>query len=1033
MRRVLQTLLAAITLFTLTVDGGSDVPVIRGVILSMDGSPIAHATVRLFQPETTQERLQRWQSGTERNPLLSAVTNAAGAFEFHLALTGTRDLTVSADGFEPVTTRVGPDASRMLMLRSAPRVVGHVRGGAKPVAGARLIWRSGDGSEMEMVSDATGAYKGPDPRVWATSVIVLHRDWAPLVIRQPGDGDSTAFFRMPIDFDLDSGRTIAGVARFSEDEATVDGALISVDGWPVTRSSPEGTFTIEHAPRWTRSIEGRSGDRAGTADARESTVTILMRPALVLRGRVVDRSDQAPIPGAEVVVLSTAHDWPRSAFSGGDGAFEIAPLFHDDCDVRVMMPGFAFSRERIQIEPRLPDLVLRGDRLAAVIGTVRDTDERPIAGARVTVIVPAENESSFERHFIAYSADGGKFVVDAVPSGLTLRVTALGRGYEPTAEERVRLRSGERRSVELHALRAIKLTGRVLDETGRAVSGAVVSFLGHEESLPTDLAPLPATTSEDGSFEIDLARGQYDISAVHARFAKNLKEGVVVSDLSDSLTIVLRSPAEIHGVIRRGGRPAESFEVSGGKQQATTRGDGSFELNGLEPGDIVLTVRDANGFLQQKRSVPAPSFVTIDLDAAARIRGHVVDQDTRRAVRPFTVTAEVSGGGMIRVARKTFSGEDGAFDLQELPPGRIRLMVDAEGYPQTEASLRSLESGQTVEDLEIALSPPSLLHGRITDENGAGVDGASIAIFPDGQPQLSALSDSSGRYSAMVARGTATVVVDALGHQTEKISAEMRTGENRRDIRLGRGNTLRGSVVDGSGMPVAAATVAVQSSSSPKSTRTDDRGMFELSGLSRGPFIVAASRPGYAGVRRDFAGAITQPVVLVLKAAGVVAGRITGIPGGLSSSIMVTAASHDGTAIAQASPNGDFRIADAVLGEAEIVAEARSVNGMRRTRSQRVRITAEAETWVELAFDGVNVISGVARHAGAPAADADVAFRTTSTSEVLATAVTDSAGRYTALVPNGDYSIELRNRSATILCTTHARISTTLIVDLPCP
>jgi len=219
---------------------------------------------------------------------------------------------------------------------------------------------------------------------------------------------------------------------------------------------------------------------------------------------------------------------------------------------------------------------------------------------------------------------------------------------------------------------------------------------------------------------MDVPRGQYDISAVHERFAKHLTEGVVVSDLSDPLTIVLRCPPrfmESSGVtVNRQSRSKWRAEDSKPRHGLT----GAFELNGLEPGEVMLTIRDANGFLQQKRSVPAPSF---DIDAAARIRGHLVDRDTRRAVRPFTITAEVQE--KVRSAsRGRPSPVKTAHSTCRSCPRETFLIVDAEGYPQAEVSARPIESGQTVENLGQGDDLRAILqrHLRLS---------TFVAVFPD--------------------------------------------------------------------------------------------------------------------------------------------------------------------------------------------------------------------------------------------------------------------------------------------------------------
>src|SRR6266550_1718649 len=67
---------------------------LRGVVVAPDGKPLAHAAVQLFQAESIDQRLERWDSASQRTVVANAVTDAAGAFSADADFPGTAEANV---------------------------------------------------------------------------------------------------------------------------------------------------------------------------------------------------------------------------------------------------------------------------------------------------------------------------------------------------------------------------------------------------------------------------------------------------------------------------------------------------------------------------------------------------------------------------------------------------------------------------------------------------------------------------------------------------------------------------------------------------------------------------------------------------------------------------------------------------------------------------------------------------------------------------------------------------------------------------
>lgn len=157
------------------------------------------------------------------------------------------------------------------------------------------------------------------------------------------------------------------------------------------------------------------------------------------------------------------------------------------------------------------------------------------------------------------------------------------------------------------------------------------------------------------------------------------------------------------------------------------------------------------GLLSLIVTLQAPSVPVLP----ATVQGKVVDAVTGQPLVRVTVQLRgynaQQGGGLV-LSRDTAA--DGTFTLQNVPPGDFMIEASRSGYiPNTSTPQQTLKSGQTA-NVEISLTPGAVIYGRLIDDRGDAVIGATVqalrTIFAGGRRERrvvqSVLSNDLGEY-----------------------------------------------------------------------------------------------------------------------------------------------------------------------------------------------------------------------------------------------------------------------------------------------
>jgi protocatechuate 3,4-dioxygenase beta subunit len=1025
---------------------------ITGYVMTPDAQPVTGAKVSAFALETIDARRARLVSATPQRPALaSADTNASGKFSIDTPKDqAVVDIHVDANGYAPLFFRAerDEDTGAFALVAAEPKR-GTVTAGGKPVAGAVVIW--GGGGEWIGTTDAEGHYTVPDPIKWASRVLILHRDYAP-VDELAGPFASN---RAKLDWTLAPGVALRGRVVGEDGQTPVAKAAVLVDSWPLATSGDDGTFTVAHAlPKWdvvSARVESLIGSRArgNTAEA----VTIKLAKSTSLSGTVINAKTRTPLTGAEVRLINPPGAGMRfepitGGFSDAKGNYSLPYAPPGSYQLTIFRPGFSAANTSLSLvsgQKAVKNLAATED--ARVAGSIIDEEKRGIAGASVSAqevsrgggpggLGPRFMNRGSNRETI--SGPDGRFVLHAQPD-VDVEIGAQKKGLPSGKTASLHFASGERKSnVVITIPHGVGISGRVLDRNGKPLSGVGVSADESEDQrggggmgrvVRRAIAGFGTErddrirTASDGTFSMRVKEGTYDLTFKREGFAAKTLRAQQVSGSSKPVEVTLDPGVAINGRITRGGAGVEGVFVSalseGGMTNVITGPDGRFSLTDLTPGPMIVNFRKPDDFIQQVRNVTAPADdLSIELPPGGRITGRVVDKSTHNPVTSFQagISGSRGGGGMVIMMPpqlRSFTSDDGSFVLENVPAGPTQLVVNAPGYTSAHIPNITVDEGKTVADVEVGLDTGVHLTGRVTGPDGTPVSGATVRLDTGnggammmmrfGPSDSTAATDANGEYSLdAVEAGEKTFQFTATGYLPDSRTLTLSGRDARLDVQLSAGMRVSGVVTTEGGVPVADATIRATSAASAsmqKTTRTDANGAFQLESMAPGHYTFVGSKSGYAdGFLRDFDISSGGPIRVTLKTGAVIYGHVTGLNDAELQHAEVVAQSSNGSASAPVDSTGNYRIEGAPSGTVRVSSDLmRGFGEGRNTTPKSVQIDAGASMQVDLEFDNQTVIHGRVTQNGVPQGNSFVVFvPRDARAQTTARVTTDNAGNYTA-------------------------------------
>ncbi len=611
----------------------------------------------------------------------SATTDKNGNAEFRQVPVDRYRVVANAEGYAPGRTRVsisrsGATATARLELKGGARVAGVVVDpNGKPLAGARVVYRGLSDRSLRadhrldaVVSDKAGQFAIPALSAGSFVFTATAEGFA------PGSSES---------IDLNGRVEKTGVEVRMEPGATLQGKVVNTAGKPVPGArvrvsvktegmrrrgrrggvrqiftDDEGAYELTGLPRKAHDVvavhDNASSEIHGASlgdDPFEVELNITLDVDGLISGIVVDTSGE-PLPGAQVSLFPdfrkgarrSGSEWRlrgmSTALADSGGRFEIGGLKADE-DYRVRAtPATSTSRGRAWltegVEARTGDtevkVVLPAD--GGIKGKVSFANGD--APGMFTVSVGWRRGTPFS------SKDGSFELGELPPQKFT--ATIQGPSFDP---RRIEVEIKEGKITDLGSVtvsQGRRVVGRVVDSSGSAVEGAVVSAgrmvtgdgsgtsTGQGRGHPLARETKRATTDENGDFAISgIGLGDMNIVADHETVGRSIPTTVQMSNESiTALTLTILKVGSLTGTVRRSGTLEPDVSVTATSIKApsvafsvATGPDGSYRFDRLAP-DSYRVKAMAGGspmrgmsFYSALVDVPPDTKATLDIDLDA--------------------------------------------------------------------------------------------------------------------------------------------------------------------------------------------------------------------------------------------------------------------------------------------------------------------------------------------------------------------------------------------------------------------------------
>jgi len=649
----------------------------------------------------------------------------------------------------------------------------------------------------------------------------------------------------------------------------------------------------------------------------------------VTEGIVRDHAGK-PVAGATVVVR-TPHV-TVSAVTDAEGRYRIDGLSLGKGRIEIL------ARNHVDVSAR----DLRIDSVAGaplefelhegrtLVGRVLDGRGGGVAGIRVRVAGDSIKES--------VTAGAGDYRIAGLEPGYVTLIA--GAAAYPEVEVPVLIPAGSgqtSRDITVH--RGASVAGRVADDAGRPVAGAMVNVLGRMEDW--------VLSGDEGEFTLHgVPPGDPRVTATHDDYFTASSDGLRIrpGEVLRGLELVMARGGRVRGhVLTPEEKPAAGVRVglevieaegsTGDVLDPTTDAQGAFQISRIPPGRYRVVVRGGAKSSAQEVELGAGAVVEdvlLVLAATARIQGRVEDA-SGAPVRGAIVEALATGAANGSPQASAVTEEDGGFSLSGLPAGgylvRSRLPV---GGP----SVRSEEVAAGESDLVFRLPMPGAIAGTVADTEGKPVTSFELRITPqEGEVVRLPVGNVAGAFRVDgVAPGRYEVLArTAAGGSAAPSPVLVEPGAETGglQLRVTAGETIWGTVLFNGGAPAPDVVVVARPDASLKNgperrTTTNADGSFSVEGLVAGTYRLALSYEGLAEFSEDIRVPNHTGVTLALPRVTTLTIRATDPAGRPVTGARVQVDNKNGTVPVRPAASADqFPPDQRAAKEAELIARAR--------------------------------------------------------------------------------------------------------------
>lgn len=645
--------------------------------------------------------------------------------------------------------------------------------------------------------------------VWCSKEGLMSPTRDGLLLAEPGQGERDIEIRM-VPTGLVEGRVI------DETGQPVAGATVDCITYVAT-TGEDGSFAapsqaMSHARA---SAPGYAAADLSSAQWRNGRFELTLTKGFRVSARVLDAATRRPLEGARIVRLGEETRGPgEPEVSKSDGSFTLEDLSSGRTLLFVTHDGLVAAHEIRVVDEDLNGIDVLLEKGVTISGRLLDeATGEPLAH----VPVSATTQTRFAVQ--VKTDDEGRYVLSGLPPGEVGIAPGYRVRYVEGAPYVTRLLIGPGQIVAgvdfkisdpLAPSTAPRIVGRVVDEAGRPVQGAMLSFsedgaadgmnwrniIGVTDGAGKIVTPAERPSREETKLKTDTP---YTVCVAHSEFATARLDDVVIPDdtKQKELKVVLKRGVTLHGKVldgdgapipnatvfavehqppgpqQDGGGPAGLMRIGGGPgaKRATTAKDGTYQLSGLSPGTW-----DVNAVHNECVSATLSAVVTVEADTAPPacnvtltrlergvIAGRVVDAEDTPVVG---ADVQAWSSSPMFVRRATRTDEDGRFRFDGVLTGEYRISANHPTLGRR-APPGPVPIGTT--DVAIQLFPRHETEPprwKLVDEEGRPIARFRIDRGHRSWPWIECYTDT-GEFTASPQRNI--LVIEAPGYKTKSI------------------------------------------------------------------------------------------------------------------------------------------------------------------------------------------------------------------------------------------------------------------------
>lgn len=462
------------------------------------------------------------------------------------------------------------------------------------------------------------------------------------------------------------------------------------------------------------------------AKLRDGTHKVMLRRGLVVKGRVLDESDN-PIKDAQVWAGRLHYSGTQEIKTDASGVFSFRGVLEGAQPFSVLAKNFKPVTTNLVVKAGMEEIIFRLGAGLTLRGIVKDEAGQPVAGVRISL--EGEHGGVSQDYRMEMTSDQeGRFEWNGAPSDEELKFCFLKQGYESKRSQK--LMTSTENIVTLRKGR--KVQAWVVDaETGKPITkfrggvGRLHNQGTEHEYFYAEGPGLKNYSDVNGSFTAELdeeavtgIKAEADDYAAATEKLPEAENGVV------QVTLRLKPSASIRGVlVNSQGTPVPNASVAltrenswggsslqlrrgrltaygNGEKVATTDAEGKFTLGSPpETGGIVVASSES-GFARATVDEVRNSGRLV-LQEFGRIEGSITIAGSPMAGQEFMFSLMKQGISTDWETYKASSDDQGHFSFEKIPPGEgqvVRLIKTTErSWMHSHQTTVNITSGQTTQ------------------------------------------------------------------------------------------------------------------------------------------------------------------------------------------------------------------------------------------------------------------------------------------------------------------------------------------------